>query len=139
MGLFSSHANKIGKAHGSIKRTSDARAPKPSTPLLKKTCPRVTEKKAALIVEGYTAGKTVYELADEYRINRVTVSEVLKRQGVKLRRQPPTEEQIRQMARLYESGLSLKKVGDRLGFNATTVRANLLKAGVGMRDSHGRP
>lgn len=109
-----------------------------TAPPARKTCPRVSPEKAARIVAGYQSGKTVYELANEHRINRVTVSEVLKREGVKLRRQPPSEQQIRQMTRLYESGLSLKKVGDRLGFNATTVRANLLKAGVRMRDSHGR-
>lgn len=62
----------------------------------------------------------------------------VKRQNVKMRRQPPTDEQVKEMIRLYEDGLSLRKVGDRIDFNATTVRTQLLNAGVKTRDPHGR-
>lgn len=138
VGLFSSHANKIGEAHTALLKDTPVATAPATAPPVRKTCPRVSPEKATRIVEGYKAGKTVYELADEHRINPVTVSEVLKREGVKLRRQPPTDDQIRQMTHLYESGVSLKKVGDRLGFNATTIHSNLRKAGVKNRDSNGR-
>lgn len=40
--------------------------------------------------------------------------------------------------RLYDEGLSLANIGSQLGFNATTIRAVLLRRGVATRDPHGR-
>ncbi len=42
------------------------------------------------------------------------------------------------MIRLYGEGLSLQRVGDRLGFNASTILNKLRSRGVSTRDSHGR-
>ncbi|WP_454295337.1 hypothetical protein [Salana multivorans] len=42
------------------------------------------------------------------------------------------------MCRQYEQGESLARVGAKVGFNASTVRTNLLRAGVALRDPHGR-
>jgi hypothetical protein len=39
------------------------------------------------LIEGYQAGATVYELGDQFGINRQTVGKILKRHGVKMRRQ----------------------------------------------------
>jgi hypothetical protein len=39
---------------------------------------------------------------------------------------------------LYADGLSLAKIGSRLGYHATTVHLALRAAGVQMRDTHGR-
>lgn len=50
-----------------------------------------------------------------------------------------TEEQTVEAAMLYESGVSLAKIGTRLGFNDNTVRLRLIERGIEMRDSHGRP
>jgi len=86
----------------------------------------------------YAQGATVYELAEEFGIERRTVSARLKGAGVSMRRRPATAEQVAEMVRLYESGQSLLKVGQHLGFDAKTVRARLLERGVVMRDSHGR-
>lgn len=104
----------------------------------RRTCPRVSDAKAQRIVESYRAGRTIYELADEYGVHRATVSEVLKREGVSMRRQSPTEEQVDEMVRLYGEGLSLQRVGDRLGFNPSTVRNKIRDKGIPTRDSHGR-
>ncbi|MGR4009856.1 helix-turn-helix domain-containing protein [Leucobacter sp. 1207-22] len=90
------------------------------------------------MVEGYKAGLTVYELAEKHGVHRATASEVLKRNGIAMRRQPPTEAQADEMVRLYQEGLSLRQVGDRLGFNASTVLNKLRARGITTRDSHGR-
>lgn len=100
--------------------------------------PRVSASKVTRIVAAYGAGKTIYEIVKEYGIHRVTVGEVLKREGVRMRRQSPTEAQVSEMIRLYSEGLSLKKVGDRLGFDAGTVHRRLKENSVTTSDSHRR-
>lgn len=38
----------------------------------------------------------------------------------------------------YERGESLARVGDQMGFNASSVRVALIAAGVKLRDTNGR-
>ena len=99
---------------------------------------RLTDSQALMLRDRYNEGATVYELAKEFGIRRATVSERLKKAGVSMRCQSPRSELINSMAGLYESGLSLAAVGDRVGTSPGTVRRYLLIAGVQMRDSHGR-
>lgn len=53
--------------------------------------------------------------------------------GVAVRRQPLTPEQVSEAVRLYESGLSLSEVAERLQVNQETMRMAILKAGVTLR------
>ena len=64
---------------------------------------------SAALVEQYQAGATVYELAERFKIHRVTVSEHLHRQGVRMRRRSLEEWQIDEAAQLYEQGWSLAR------------------------------
>jgi uncharacterized protein YjcR len=90
------------------------------------------------LVQDYQGGMTVYELAEKYGCHRQTVARQLKAAGVRMRGQAPTEEQVREGAALYESGLSLDKTGELLGVSPKTLRLHLIGHGVKMRDSHGR-
>jgi DNA-directed RNA polymerase specialized sigma24 family protein len=99
---------------------------------------RLTEVEVARLAKRYAEGATVYELADEFEIERRTVAVRLKGAGVVLRRQPASADQVTEMVRLYESGLSLTKVADRTGFSTKTVLNCLRTEGVKTRDSHGR-
>jgi lambda repressor-like predicted transcriptional regulator len=99
---------------------------------------RLTDTQALMLGDRYSEGATVYELAKEFDIRRATVSERLKKVGVSMRCQPPGNELINSMVGLYESGLSLAAVGDRVGTSARTVHRYLLIRGVQMRDFHGR-
>ncbi|MGV1034918.1 MAG: hypothetical protein ACOYBP_06840 [Microbacteriaceae bacterium] len=101
----------------------------------RKAQPRISDERADQIVEAYRSGMTVYGLAGEFGCHRVTISAVLKRRGVAMRRMSPSDEQVAEMIRLYESGLSLSKVGERLGFNATTVLHRIRAAGKTTRSS----
>ncbi|OFI39497.1 hypothetical protein BIU82_13985 [Arthrobacter sp. SW1] len=98
---------------------------------------RLTPKQVERLVDRYQGGATVYELADEFKCSRGTVSKKLKTAGVTLRRTPPTKKQIDEMVRLYESGLSLERTGERAGFTAHTVLKYLQGRGVRTRDTHG--
>ncbi len=82
----------------------------------------------------YRAGKTIYELADEYGCHRVTVSAILKRNGVTV-----SVEKSEKMfdpakaAELYESGMKSKDIGIRLGVSEQTIRKCLKKQGIRIR------
>lgn len=89
------------------------------------------------LVAGYQAGATTYELAERFRMHRVTISATLKRKGIALRAQPLSPTQIAAATQFYHEGLSLLKVGERVGCNAETVRRALMNAGVEIRPRNG--
>jgi DNA-binding CsgD family transcriptional regulator len=89
------------------------------------------------LIASYKNGSTVYELAEQFRIHRETVSALLERQGIPRRGRPLSPAQIEQAAKLYDSGLSLAKVAPQLGCDPGTVRLALLKSGMRMRNNHG--
>ncbi|NKQ55625.1 helix-turn-helix domain containing protein [Amycolatopsis sp. K13G38] len=91
------------------------------------------------LIKSYEAGATVYELGDQFGIERRTVSAVLHRQGVAMRRRGLTDEQIDDAVRLYSQGWSLARIAARMDVAADTVRQRLHERGVAMRDSHGQP
>lgn len=99
---------------------------------------RLTGVEVERTVARYSEGATVYELAGEFGIERRTVAVRLKAAGVVMRRQAPSAEQVAEMVRLYESGLSLERVGERSGFSTKTVLNYLRTEGVRTRDSHRR-
>lgn len=65
-----------------------------------------------------------------------TILGILRSNRVVVRRQPLTAEQVSEAARLYESGLSLSQVAERLQVNQETMRMPLLKNGVSLRSPH---
>jgi hypothetical protein len=90
------------------------------------------------LAAGYEAGSTVYELSLAFGIQRQTVSKILKREGVPLRRQSLTPEEISVAQDLYSAGLSCQSIGELLECSHGTVRLALVSIGTKMRDSHGR-
>jgi hypothetical protein len=67
----------------------------------------------------------VYQLAIEFNIDRRTVSDRLKKAGVKVRLQPPPNAIIDDMVRLYESDLSCAIIGNELRMSPQTDSAAL--------------
>ncbi|GAA2089445.1 hypothetical protein [Brevibacterium salitolerans] len=86
----------------------------------------------------YKGGEILRVIADDLGVSRQRLAERLRERGVRLRREKPSSEQVLEMCRRYEQGESLARVGERMGFNASTVRVQLLRAGVALRDPHGR-
>ncbi len=106
---------------------------------LRKQAKRLNGTQIAYLVERYEAGATVYELSSRFAIDRRTVSIHLKQQGVIMRLQPPSRETIDEIIRLYESGLSMSKVGQQVGVSADSVLNYLRKRRVETRGRQGRP
>jgi lambda repressor-like predicted transcriptional regulator len=94
---------------------------------------RVTE-----LITGYQAGATVYELAARFGIERRTVSNILHRHEVPMRRRGLSPDQVDTAIHLYKLGWSLARVGNHLNVNHTTVLAALRRRGIPTRDPHGR-
>ena len=102
-----------------------------------KRAKRLNDTQLARLVKRYESGATVYELSSEFAIDRRTVSNHLKQQGVIMRLQPLTEETVDEIVRLYDSGLSMSKVGQQVSFSADSVSSYLRKRGVKTRDPQG--
>jgi hypothetical protein len=91
------------------------------------------------LIAGYRAGATVYELGAMFSIERRTVSNILHRHDVQMRRRSLSPTQVDDAIYLYNLGWSLARVGQHLGVDHTTVLTKLRKRGIPTRDTHGRP
>ena len=90
------------------------------------------------LIAGYKAGATVYELGNRFGIDRRTVSTILHRHDVPMRRRGLSADQIDEAVRLYEEGWSLIRIGKWMAVDPTTVLARLRQRGVRMRNTQGR-
>ncbi|WP_100464089.1 helix-turn-helix domain-containing protein [Mycobacteroides abscessus] len=90
------------------------------------------------LIKQYESGKSSYELAKVYGINKGSVIKLLRQAGITIRNQGLTSQKIAEATQLYESGLSLANIGTRFGVDHGTVWRALKKQGVTMRDTHGR-
>lgn len=90
------------------------------------------------LVKAYEGGATIRELAEEYATSKLVIKNTLKANSVRIKLTRPTEHDVKAMIRLYESGLSLARTGDRVGFDAVTVRKYLLENGVMTRNTTGK-
>lgn len=96
------------------------------------------EEKAQLVAQ-YRSGKSTYALARQFKIHRRTVVQHLQRAGVEIPLQlKMTPDVLERAKRLYIAGQSLAMIGGQLGVDATTVHKAFKRAGVKMRDTHGR-
>jgi DNA-directed RNA polymerase specialized sigma24 family protein len=99
---------------------------------------RLSDVQVQQMTTRYLEGATVYELAVEFDICRSKVSERLKKNGVRMRLSSPSDQEVCEMVRLYESGLSLASVSKIIGKSVGTVKRSVLESGVQTRDTHGR-
>lgn len=99
---------------------------------------RMTPACIAQLVAEYQAGTPTTELARSYGLGKGTVLRLLHEGGVRMRTHRMSDEQARQAVQLYEQGLSLATVGERLGFDAHTIHRILVNHDVPLRDRHGR-
>lgn len=122
-------------------RALDLTRPLPDRPVQKpkKRVIQLNAKQVRHLIERYETGATVYELANEFQINRRTVSDHLKAEGVRMRMQSLAISQVEEAIRLYSSGVALAEVGRLLGVHASTVSLALTREGVRMRNPWDRP
>jgi len=100
---------------------------------------RLGDDQVQQLIAGYQSGSTVYELGDRFGIERRTVSNILQRHGVAMRRRGLSPDQVNDAIHLYNLGWSLARVGQHLGVDHTTVLTRLRERGIPTRDTQGRP
>ena len=86
---------------------------------------RLTDDEVCRLVDGYKNGGTVYELAEQFDLNRETVANQLKQAGVAMRN-VIRDDEIAKAIELFEDGLSANLIGKRLGRDPKTVRKLLV-------------
>jgi hypothetical protein len=91
------------------------------------------------LIQGYLAGATTCELGTRFGIDRRTVSNILRRNDVQMRRRGLSPDEIDDAIHLYSLGWSLARVGEHLNVDHTTVLTKLRERGIQTRDTHGRP
>ncbi|WP_218025030.1 hypothetical protein [Nocardia pseudovaccinii] len=90
------------------------------------------------LIQDYVAGATTYELGDQFGVDRRTISAILHRYGIPMRRRGLSPDQTDEAIRLYRLGWSLARVGKHFAVDPTTVLNRLRERGVRTRDTHGR-
>jgi transposase-like protein len=89
------------------------------------------------LIAGYQAGASVYELGERFEIDRKTVSRILHRHGVRLRRMGLSPEQVKEAVQLYEEGWSTARIAQQMATDPRTVQRRLREREVPMRGVQG--
>ena len=91
----------------------------------------------ARLIVAYESGTPTTQLTRDFGIAKGSVLRLLEQNGVAMRQQPIPAELIPKAAELYNEGLSLTAVSDRLGVNRSTLFHAFRRAGVTMRPTTG--
>jgi DNA-binding NarL/FixJ family response regulator len=85
------------------------------------------------VIAGYQSGATVYELGNQYGIDRKTVSRILQRHNIPIRRTGLTAEQVDQAVHLHGNGWSTAQIAEQLDTTQRTVQRRLAERGITTR------
>lgn len=99
---------------------------------------RLNEDEAAQLAALYREGASITELAQRFAVHRTTVSALLQRHGVSLRRTGLTPEDVIAAGVLYADGWSLAMLGRKFRVDSTTIWRALRVEGVVMRSANER-
>ena len=88
------------------------------------------------LVRRYLTGESASVISKDLGIHRTTALSILQAAGVKRRCKVMTEGRTRRAITLYESGMSLAKIGSILKVNPQTIRNAIGKRGVRIRGAH---
>lgn len=100
---------------------------------------RLSPAKRAELVAHYVAGMPVEAIAAKFRVHRATVPELARRAGVPVREAHLPAGKRAQAASLYEAGMTLAQVAERVSIDVDTVRAAVLAVGGQIRPRGRRP
>ncbi|RIU26227.1 helix-turn-helix domain-containing protein [Mycobacteroides abscessus] len=89
------------------------------------------------IVYRYESGETTQQIGNRYGISKARVATLLREEGVSVRRQGLTDEQMAETAALYAEGKSLAWLGNHFDVSPMTVSAALRRHGVQLRPRPG--
>lgn len=85
------------------------------------------------VVQRYKTGEFTTDLSREYGISKNGLLKLLRAERVSLRKQPISLGDAKRAVQLYESGLTIEKVVEQIGYSYGTIRKTLHENGVAMR------
>jgi hypothetical protein len=136
LGRYSNHADQgkcLASVLGIVPKGEKAPIPEPTKQIQRRLRPVEIEE----VLVAYQSGTTVYELAERFRVHRVTVSHLLERHGVPTRYRLVEGDRLQSAVDAYQQGQSLATIGRQLGVSLDTVRHALIRAGVELRPRPG--
>ena len=127
-------ARKLAK----LQVNGGADRPEPVVRTPRRVDARLTDEDRAAIAEAYGDGIPSTALCRQYQLGKSTVLQILAEAGVPMRRQPLTEDQVDEAARLYdEAGLSLSQVCAELDVKQSSLQLAFTKRGMVLRPPTG--
>ena len=111
-------------------------APRPArTPRVRavSTEQKLGRKQVEALLSRYREGGSANALGQEFDLSAASVVRLVRKHGLTVNDRLPSGDVIRQGTELYESGLSVQQVADRVGVPKSTLLKELKKAGVVMR------
>ncbi len=112
-------------------------SPRKFQPRVRRSWNRLSDEARDEVAVRYEGGDTTTQLAEDYGVAKSTIIGILRERKVVVRRQSLSPEQVKAAAQLYESGLSLSQVAERLKVNQETMRVAIIAAGVHLRPPTG--
>lgn len=98
---------------------------------------RLDAETTARIVADYEAGAPSTQLMADFGLGKGSVLQLLHEAGVRMRGQSLSLADLDAAVAVYDSGLSLQKVGEHFGVSVDAVRNAFLRNGVQMRARRG--
>lgn len=112
----------------------DVLAQRPKVQVLQRPIARrLGSEKIAELAADYRSGQTTIQLMETYQLSKTSVLKLLRANGVEMRRQPQTTNQVERTVALYKSGKSLAAIERETDIPRETIRRALIEAGVELR------
>ncbi|WP_079628873.1 helix-turn-helix domain-containing protein [Mycobacteroides abscessus] len=96
---------------------------------------RLSAETIAELVAAFENGASVPDLARQYEVSKRALRKLLRDQGMQMRKQPLSDNEVELAMNLYADGLSLREIGGQLGRGKTTVSNALSRRGVTLRSA----
>jgi transposase-like protein len=106
-------------------RSSSPRSTRPARVRAVNAERRLGDEQVARLLARYSDGVAAHSVGQEFGVAAATVMRLVRKHGAAVHDLGPSEDVMTQAAKLYESGLSVQKVADRLGFDKSTMLREL--------------
>lgn len=120
----------IERVEAAPKRRRSAGSP---TAVVHRVDRRLSAETIAELVAAFENGESVPDLARQYEVSKRALRQLLRDQGMQMRKQPLFDNEVELAMNLYADGLSLREIGEQLGRGKTTVCNALVRCGVVLR------
>ena len=118
-------------AHPERPSRRDQRGPVATQALKSQT--RLSYPQRQKLLDACASGMPVKQIAERFGVHRTTITQIAASAGVTMRNQPLSPAVQEEASRLYDSGLSLAQVAERLKVAPSAVRTAVLATGRTIR------